>query len=67
MSRRCDDPDEDWPEPLAHPWVPAEFVVPDGGELQHALLIDVTAKDLDRDRRRARRRAWDRTGFGFRP
>jgi hypothetical protein len=66
VTRRADDPD-DWPEPLAHPWVPAEFVVADGGKLEHGLLIDVTSKDLDRDARRAAKRAWDRTGFGFRP
>jgi hypothetical protein len=67
VSRPDGDEPEDWPEPPPNLWEPAEYAVPDGGDLQHALLIDVTAKDLERDRRRAAKRAWDRTGFGFQP
>lgn len=67
MTRGCD-PDDDWPDPLAHPWLPAvDLPATIGGDVHHSWLVDITAADLDAEDARRREQAWDRTGYGFRP
>lgn len=63
------EPDEDWPEPPPTGWEVAETPLTTGPcELVHVVIVDVTPKAFAAaESKRRRERAWDRTGYGFRP